>query len=63
MNHTDEQLDLMEWKIDNAEKQLLDSGENQEMCLMNLLKSVSEVIILYSFVLVFKDTSIFVNNI
>lgn len=40
---TDQQLDLMEWKMDNMEKQLAEPVNNQEVCVMNLLKSVSEV--------------------
>ncbi|XP_068623661.1 uncharacterized protein [Battus philenor] len=40
---TDQQLDLMEWKMDNMEKQLAEPVDNQEVCVMNLLKSVSEV--------------------
>ncbi|CAK1590017.1 unnamed protein product [Parnassius mnemosyne] len=40
---TDQQLDMMEWKMDNVEKQLAEPINNQEVCVMNLLKSVSEV--------------------
>lgn len=43
MKHTDEQLDLMEWKMDNMEKQMVEPTNNQDMCIVNLLKSVSEV--------------------
>ncbi|XP_013146462.1 PREDICTED: uncharacterized protein LOC106109489 [Papilio polytes] len=40
---TDQQLDMMEWKMDAVEKQLAEPVDNQEACVMNLLKSVSEV--------------------
>lgn len=44
MKHTDEQLDLMEWKMDNVEKQMVEPMDNQDVCIVNLLKSVSEVL-------------------
>ncbi|CAG9558911.1 unnamed protein product [Danaus chrysippus] len=43
VKHTDEQLDLMEWKMDNVEKQMVEPMDNQDVCIVNLLKSVSEV--------------------
>ncbi|CAH0713437.1 unnamed protein product, partial [Brenthis ino] len=43
VKRTDEQLDLMEWKMDNVEKQMVEPLCNQDVCLVNLLKSVSEV--------------------
>ncbi|CAH2093394.1 unnamed protein product [Euphydryas editha] len=42
VKRTDEQLDLMEWKMDNVEKQMI-APLDQNVCLVNLLKSVSEV--------------------
>ncbi|XP_072934131.1 uncharacterized protein [Epargyreus clarus] len=43
VKRTDEQLDLMEWKMDNVEKSLAEPVANPDVCVMNLLKSVSEV--------------------
>ncbi|KAH9640373.1 hypothetical protein HF086_003059 [Spodoptera exigua] len=43
VKQTDEQLDLMEWKMDNVEKELVEPINTQDMCIMHLLKSVSEV--------------------
>lgn len=42
VKRTDEQLDLMEWKMDNVEKQMV-KPLDQDVCIVNLLKSVSEV--------------------
>ncbi|XP_072934132.1 uncharacterized protein [Epargyreus clarus] len=42
VKRTDEQLDLMEWKMDNVEKSLAEPVANPDVCVMNLLKSVSE---------------------
>ncbi|RVE49106.1 hypothetical protein evm_006227 [Chilo suppressalis] len=43
VKQTDEQLNLMEWKMENVEKELVEPIDAQDMCVMNLLKSVSEV--------------------
>ncbi|XP_021186655.2 uncharacterized protein LOC110373653 [Helicoverpa armigera] len=43
VKRTDEQLDMMEWKMDNVEKELVAPINTQDMCIMHLLKSVSEV--------------------
>ncbi|XP_049879621.1 uncharacterized protein LOC126376331 [Pectinophora gossypiella] len=43
VKQTDEQLDLMAWKLEDGDKQLVVPVDNQEQCVMNLLKSVSEV--------------------
>ncbi|CAH0758355.1 unnamed protein product [Diatraea saccharalis] len=43
VKQTDEQLNLMEWKMENVEKELVVPVDAQDMCVMNLLKSVSEV--------------------
>lgn len=43
VKRTDEELDMMEWKMDNVEKQLVQPVSTQDMCVMHLLKSVSEV--------------------
>ncbi|XP_039752125.1 uncharacterized protein LOC120628012 [Pararge aegeria] len=43
VKHTDEQLDLMSWKMDNVEKQMVEPLDSQDVCIVNLLKSVSEV--------------------
>ncbi|XP_034827930.1 uncharacterized protein [Maniola hyperantus] len=43
VKRTDEQLDLMGWKMDNVEKQMVAPLDSQDVCLVNLLKSVSEV--------------------
>ncbi|CAB3222231.1 unnamed protein product [Arctia plantaginis] len=40
---TDEQLDLMAWKMDSVDNKLVEPVNSQDMCIMNLLKSVSEV--------------------
>lgn len=40
---TDEQLDLMAWKMEDGDKDLVVPVDGQDMCIMNLLKSVSEV--------------------
>lgn len=42
VKRTDEQLDLMEWKMDNVEKQMVQPLD-QDVCIVNLLRSVSEV--------------------
>ncbi|XP_026501300.1 uncharacterized protein LOC126775732 [Nymphalis io] len=42
VQRTDEQLDIMEWKMDNVEKQMAEPID-QDVCIVNLLKSVSEV--------------------
>ncbi|XP_069356674.1 uncharacterized protein [Maniola hyperantus] len=42
VKRTDEQLDLMGWKMDNVEKQMVAPLDSQDVCLVNLLKSVSE---------------------
>lgn len=45
VKRTDEQLDLMGWKMDSVEKQMVEQLplDSQDVCLLNLLKSVSEV--------------------
>ncbi|XP_026755116.1 uncharacterized protein LOC113515153 [Galleria mellonella] len=43
VKRTDEQLDLMEWKMDNVERDLVEPVNTQDLCVINLLKSVSEV--------------------
>ncbi|XP_045770723.1 uncharacterized protein LOC123871145 isoform X3 [Maniola jurtina] len=43
VKRTDEQLDLMGWKMDNVEKQMVAPLDSQDVCIVNLLKSVSEV--------------------
>lgn len=43
MKRTDEQLDLMAWKMEDGDKDLVVPVDGQDMCIMNLLKSVSEV--------------------
>ncbi|XP_026313580.1 uncharacterized protein LOC113225476 [Hyposmocoma kahamanoa] len=43
VKRTDEQLDLMAWKIEDGDKDLVVPVDGQDMCIMNLLKSVSEV--------------------
>ncbi|KAJ2940197.1 hypothetical protein O0L34_g11763 [Tuta absoluta] len=40
---TDEQLNMMAWKMEDGDKQLVVPVDSQEMCVLNLLKSVSEV--------------------
>ncbi|XP_045770721.1 uncharacterized protein LOC123871145 isoform X1 [Maniola jurtina] len=42
VKRTDEQLDLMGWKMDNVEKQMVAPLDSQDVCIVNLLKSVSE---------------------
>ncbi|XP_059054818.1 uncharacterized protein LOC131848881 [Achroia grisella] len=43
VKQTDEQLDMMEWKMDGVEGELVEPISTQDMCVINLLKSVSEV--------------------
>nr|XP_004928996.1 uncharacterized protein LOC101740149 isoform X1 [Bombyx mori] len=43
VKQTDVQIDLMDWKMENVEKELVQPINAQETCIMNLLKSVSEV--------------------
>ncbi|XP_041972270.1 uncharacterized protein LOC121728198 [Aricia agestis] len=43
VKHADQQLDLMEWKMDNVEREMACPVDNQDVCIINLLKSVSEV--------------------
>ncbi|XP_038214418.1 uncharacterized protein LOC119834179 [Zerene cesonia] len=43
MKQTNEQLDLMEWNLDGGGKELVAPVDRQDVCLVNLLKSVSEV--------------------
>ncbi|CAD0204186.1 unnamed protein product [Chrysodeixis includens] len=43
VKRTDEQLDMMEWKMDHVEKELVQPINTQDMCIMHLLKSVSEL--------------------
>ncbi|GBP81491.1 hypothetical protein EVAR_64200_1 [Eumeta japonica] len=43
VKHTDAQLDMVAWKLDESDKEMVVSGDNQDLCVMNLLKSVTEV--------------------
>lgn len=43
MKQTEEQLDLLSWKMDGSDQTLAVPIDNQNTCVVNLLKSVSEV--------------------
>ncbi|XP_047525079.1 uncharacterized protein LOC125062909 [Pieris napi] len=43
VKQTNEQLDLMEWKLDGGGMDIVAPINNQDVCIVNLLKSVSEV--------------------
>ncbi|CAK1552381.1 unnamed protein product [Leptosia nina] len=43
VKQANEQLDLMEWKLDGVGKEIVAPLAHQDVCIVNLLKSVSEV--------------------
>lgn len=44
MKQTEEQLDLLSWKMDGSDQTLAVPIDNQNTCVVNLLKSVSELL-------------------